>query len=268
MNLMRRGFLVLAIVLACAVPGHAFKEGGQSCAKCHTLSETEAAGILEKINMPSAKVLSIGTSPIKGLWEVDVENQGRRFIIYVDFSKKLITPGPFIDYAAKKDITREKTEALNQARSVSVEGLSLQNALVIGKADAPVKVIVFTDPACSYCAKLHGEMRIVAAKRPDIAFYLKVFTMVSRDPKIAKSIVCAKSLTMLDDAFARKPVPEQDCASKEIDENMKFAEGHGIDAAPALIFPDGTLQLGYSDAASLEKRIDEAVKNKKEGRRR
>jgi len=250
-------------VLAFAVPGYAFKEDGQSCAKCHTLSEKEMAGILEKINMPAGKVLSIEMSPIKGLWEVDIENKGRRLIVYVDFAKKFVTPGPFFDYAARKDITREKADALNKGRTVSVQGLSLQNALILGKADGPARVIVFSDPACSYCAKLHGEMKIVAAKRPDIAFYLKVFAMVSRDPKVAKSIVCNKSLAMLEDAFAGKQVPEQDCASKEIDDNMKFAEEHGIDAAPALIFPDGTLQLGYSDAASLEKRIDEAMKNRK-----
>ena len=263
MSVVRGGVVVLAIVLAFAVPGHAFKEDGQSCAKCHTLSEKEMAGILEKINMPAGKVLSIEMSPIKGLWEVDIENKGRRLIVYVDFAKKFVTPGPFFDYAARKDITREKAEALNKGRTVSVQGLSLQDALIIGKADAPARVVVFSDPACSYCAKLHGEMKIVAAKRPDIAFYLKVFTMVSRDPKVAKSIVCNKSLAMLEDAFAKKPVPEQDCASKEIDDNMKFVEEHGIDAAPALIFPDGTLQLGYSDAADLEKKIDEAMKNRK-----
>ncbi len=263
MNIVRGGFVVFAIVLAFAVPGHAFKEDSQSCAKCHTLSEKEAAGILEKMKMPAGKILSIGMGPVQGLWEVDVENRGRRFIVYMDFAKKFITPGPFVDYAAWKDITKEKTDALNNDRSVSVQGLSLQNALIIGKADAAARVIVFTDPACTYCAKLHGEMKTVAAKRPDIAFYLKVFTMVSRDPTVAKSIVCSKSLAMLEDAFTRKPVPEQDCASKEIDDNMTFADEHGINAAPALIFPDGTLQLGYSDAANLEKKIDEAMKNQK-----
>ncbi len=263
MNIIRGGFVVLAMVLALAVPGHAFKEDGQSCVKCHTLSEKEMAGIMEKINMPSGKVLSIEMSPIKGLWEVDIENQGRRFVVYVDFAKKFVTPGPLIDFTARRDVTRERAEALNKGRTVSVQGLSLQDALIIGKADAPARVVVFSDPACSFCAKLHGEMKIVAAKRPDIAFYLKIFTMVSRDPKVAKSIVCNKSLAMLEDAFAQKPVPEKDCASKEIDDNMRFAQEHGIDAAPALIFPDGTLQLGYSDAASLEKRIDEAMNNRK-----
>ena len=67
----------------------------------------------------------------------------------------------------------------------------MQHALTIGKPDAPARVIVFTDPGCPYCAKLHGEMKIVAAKRPDIVFYLKVFTLISRDPKTAKSIVCS-----------------------------------------------------------------------------
>jgi thiol:disulfide interchange protein DsbC len=262
-NIVRVGFVVFAIVLALAVPGHAFKEDSQSCVKCHTLSGKEMAGILEKMKMPAGKVLSIGMSPVKGLWEVDIENRGRRFVVYVDFAKKFISPGPFVDYAAWKDITREKTEALNKDRLVSVQGLSLQDALIIGHADAPARVIVFTDPACPYCAKLHAEMKTVAGKRPDIAFYLKVFAMVSRDPKVAKSIICNKSLAMLEDAFAKKTVPEKDCASKEIDDNMRFAEEHGIDAAPALIFPDGTLQLGYSDAASLEKRIDEAMANQK-----
>ncbi len=260
MNIVRGGFVLFAIVLAFAVPGHAFKEDGQSCAKCHTLSEKEMAGILEKGNVPVGKVVSIGMSPIKGLWEVVVENKGRRFIVYMDFAKRYISPGPFIDYAARIDITKEKTESLNK---IGVQGLSLERALIIGKADAPARVIVFSDPACHFCAKLHGEMKTVAAKRPDIVFYLKVFTMVSRDPKVAKSIVCSKSLAMLEDAFAKKPVAEQDCASKEIDDNMRFAEEHGINAAPALIFPDGTLQLGYSDAAGLEKKIDEAMKNRK-----
>ena len=263
MNRAREGLIVCAMALVLVAPAYAFKEDGQSCVACHNLSQKEAVDILQKINMPTAKVLSIEMGPMKGLWEVDVENQGRRLVVYVDFTKKLVTPGPFFDYAAKKDLTREKTEALNKGRSVNVEGLSLQNALIIGKPDAPARVIVFTDPGCPYCAKLHGEMKTVSARRPDIVFYLKVFALISPDPKAAKSIVCSGSLAMLEDAFQKKPPPEWDCATKEIDDNMAFVHQHGIDAAPALIFPDGTLQLGYLDAASLEKKIDGAMENRK-----
>ncbi|MGD0228992.1 MAG: thioredoxin domain-containing protein, partial [Syntrophorhabdales bacterium] len=194
------GLLVLTVALVFTVPGNAFKEGGQNCAVCHKLSESEAKGILAKIDMPEAKVLSIGMGPVKGLWEVDLENKGHRLVLYVDFAKKLITPGPFFDYAARKDVTKEKTEALNKDRKIDVSGLSLKDALVIGRVDAPTRIIVFTDPGCPYCAKLHDQMKVVVAKRPDISFYLKLFTLISRTPTVAKSVVCSKSLTMLDDA--------------------------------------------------------------------
>ena len=96
--------------------------------------------------MPEARVLSIRNSPISGLWEVAVENKGQRFVIYVDFSKKYVSPGPFIDYAIHKDITRERTDELNKSRRIDLSKVVLQDALVIGKADAQLKVVVFTDP--------------------------------------------------------------------------------------------------------------------------
>ena len=140
------GLLVLAAVLCVSAPGHAFKEGGQDCAKCHTLTEKDMAPIFEKINVTGAKVLGIRMSPVKGLWEVAVESNGQRFLVYVDIAKKYISPGPFFDYANKKDITGERISELNKDRKVKLEGLSLDHALVVGKVDAPIKVVVFTDP--------------------------------------------------------------------------------------------------------------------------
>ncbi len=257
---------LLVVVLVLPMPLHAFKEGGQNCIKCHSLTEKDMNPILDKIRMPEAKVLSIQAAPVKGMWEVAVENKGKRFLIYVDFAKKFVSPGPFIDYAAGKDVTRERAEEINRSKKVDTRSLPLDNALVVGKADAPVRVIVFTDPACSFCARLHKEAKALVAKRPDIAFYLKVFALISPDPETAKSIICARSLSMLEDAYEKKPVPKQECATRELDENMQFAQASGIDAAPAIIFPDGSLHSGYLPADELEKKIDAALKNKAQGR--
>ena len=111
-----------------------------------TLSDKEMVPIFENINMPGAKVLSIRKSPVEGFWEVAVENNGKRFVIYVDSSKKYITPGPFIDYTARKDITRERVDELERDRRIDVSRLSLDEALVMGKKEAPIRVVVFTDP--------------------------------------------------------------------------------------------------------------------------
>ena len=139
-------FLAIVFAVFLSTPAFAFKDGSESCVKCHTLGEKDITTIFERINLQGAKILNIQMSPIKGLWEVSVENKGQRFIIYVDFAKKYVSPGPFIDYANRRDITRERIEQLNKGRKIDLSRLSLQNAMVMGKADAPVKVVVFTDP--------------------------------------------------------------------------------------------------------------------------
>jgi thiol:disulfide interchange protein DsbC len=138
--------VLTAIVFLEGSQAYAFKEGDQNCAKCHQLSNSDATSILGKLNLGSAKILGIQMSPIKGLWEVAVENNGQRFVVYIDFSRKFVSPGPFIDFANRKDITRDRIEALNKDRKVDLSKLSLENALIVGKADAPTKVVVFTDP--------------------------------------------------------------------------------------------------------------------------
>ena len=106
-------------------------------------------------------------------------------------------------------------------------------------------------------------MKKLVEKRPDIAFYLKLFAIVSPDPQTVKSIICAKSLSMLEDGYERKSVPKEECQSTEMDDNMRFARENAINAAPTLIFPDGTVQSGYSDAIQLERRIAEATGRQK-----
>ena len=143
--------VVYALVAACILiaPGCQCgfpKSHGASSKTPVSLSDKEMIPILEKIKMPKAKVLAIRPSPVEGLWEVGIENNGRRFVIYVDSSKRYVTPGPFIDYASQKDITRERIEELNKDRRIDVSRLPLGDALLLGKSDAPVRVVVFADP--------------------------------------------------------------------------------------------------------------------------
>ena len=145
-----RGILGLSVWLLILVPSlHPAQSAPQSPPDEVTvpvLSEEDMISILKSFNMPQARVLSIRTSPIDGMWEVAIENEGQRFVVYVDSSKRYITPGPFIDYANHKDITRERNDELNRDRKIDLSKIPLQDALVIGKADARVRIVVFTDP--------------------------------------------------------------------------------------------------------------------------
>jgi thiol:disulfide interchange protein DsbC len=96
-------------------------------------------------------------------------------------------------------------------------------------------------------------MKKVIEKRKDIAFFIKMFPLPMHKGAYeeAKAIVCEKSLALLEDAFAKKPLPAPKCDTKAVDDNIKLGEKLGIRGTPAIILPDGIIVPGYKDADSI-----------------
>jgi thiol:disulfide interchange protein DsbC len=103
-------------------------------------------------------------------------------------------------------------------------------------------------------------MKKVLEERKDIAFYIKLYPLPMHKDAYgkAKTVVCEKSLALLEDAFAKKPLPPAKCETSAIDDNLKLAEKLGIQGTPAIIMPNGTIIPGYKDAPSLIAAIDKA----------
>ncbi len=74
----------------------------------------------------------------------------------------------------------------------------------------------------------------------------------------AKSIICNKSLQMLEDNFEGRVIPDTECASKEIDQTIRLAESLGIRGTPFLVLPDGRTHFGAMPAEQLMQLIDES----------
>src|SRR5208283_4757626 len=81
-----------------AVPAHTFSESGcdGDCKKCHSITNDDVMGMLKKMNS-NAEIVGIQMSPVKGLWEVTVDDKGRKGIFYTDFSKKFMIAGPILE---------------------------------------------------------------------------------------------------------------------------------------------------------------------------
>jgi len=96
-------------------------------------------------------------------------------------------------------------------------------------------------------------MEKVLKERKDIAFYILLFPLAMHKDAYwkSKSIVCNRSLKMLEDAFAKKEIPKPECDTKEIDANMKVAQALGITGTPALVLPDGRVHTGMMPAKEL-----------------
>lgn len=136
------------IAIPYARDAEAFSAGGcdGDCKKCHSLSREEVDGILKKINVPDAKILDVRLSPVKSLWEITIDDKGKRGLFYVDFSKKYIVDGRIIEVGTGSNKTQESYEKLQPRKKVDVSKIPLKDALTMGNAKAPKRVVVFTDP--------------------------------------------------------------------------------------------------------------------------
>ena len=250
--------LLACALLLCASGVHAFQKDGcgtGECRSCHTLDREEAGKILGGV---VDNVLNVEISPVQGLWVVDILKGGRKFPIYIDFSKNFLISGQVVRLSTKEDITGTRFEALN-AVTANLSDIPLENSLVVGNPAAGRKVVVFSDPDCHFCGKLHEEMKIVVGKDPDVAFYIKLYSR-SNNPAVnekAKSVICSRSLAMLEDAYAGKPLPPPVCKTGATDETFKLAEKLNIRGTPALVLPDGRIIGGYRTADALLKLLAE-----------
>lgn len=214
------------------------------CTDCHSLTKEDAAKIL-KTERFKAQIKDVRQSPVKGLWEVEIAQGDKSFIVYVDFSKKYLVEGKFTPL--------EKLGETAALKKVDLKKIPIDSAIVMGDPKAEKKIIVFDDPDCPYCSRLHGEIKKIIEKRKDVAFYIKMYPLSIHPEAYEKSraIVCNKSVKLLDDAFAGKKLPKAECETKELDNNIKLADELGIKGTPAIIFPDGRLFPGYAPAEAL-----------------
>lgn len=261
---MKKLFLKASLIVSLAGIVFAPQASGSSpanhdCAQCHKLTTEDAVKVLKnEAGIPISKVIEVRDGPVQGVWEIAFEAESKKGkdnpekgIGYLDYSKKKIIFGNVFDIISKKNLTSER---MYEITKIDISRIPLDKALVMGDKNARYKVIVFTDPDCPFCGKLHAEIKKVLEKRKDIVFFLKLFPLVQIHPKAyekSKAILCEKSIALLEDNFAGKPLSAPKCKTTEVDENIKLAEKLGISGTPAVIFPDGGMISGYREADAL-----------------
>ncbi|MGK2907825.1 MAG: DsbC family protein [Desulfuromonadales bacterium] len=226
------------------------------CGSCHTLTKDEAKEIFTGLQ---GEVLSVEQTEIPGFWEIGMKTQNQNIPLYLDYSKAYLFSGNIIRMKDKKNLTEESYRKLNP---VDLSRIPTDDALLLGNPKAANKIIVFTDPLCPYCVKLHEVMKAAVEKRSDLLFQIKLMPLNPSSNKIAETIVCNKSLEQLEFAFAGQEVPEASCESKAIEQTLAVAKSLGITSTPTLILPNGQLAPGYKPLDALLKIIDQAIASK------
>ena len=253
---MRLGIFIFTILVLVSSAAIAFTSaedgcGAGTCADCHSLSVSEANEIFKNMN---GEVISTEFAEVPGLWKLGVQIQDKVLPAYVDFSKSYLISGNVIRLNDGKNLTEE---TYLKSNPVDVSTIPVDDALLMGNPDADNKIIVFTDPHCSYCKKLHDVMKEAVENRSDLLFQIKLMPVKQSSLEVSKTIVCSKSMEQLDAAFEKKALPKAECNSGVIDQTRAIAQSLGISGTPTLVLPNGQIAPGYKKLDRLLSIIDQ-----------
>lgn len=205
--------------------------------------------IEEKIKkqFPQLTVDEITASPIDGLYQVNASGN----IVYVTKDGRFLVAGDIYDLNdAQNNLTetaRKKTR-LNSLKSID------EASMIVFAAKKPEYVVtVFTDVDCSYCRKLHTDVKTLNDLGVTIRYL--AFPRTGPDSPTAEKmnkIWCMKDKKQaFNNANEDKPVEGTICPNNGVLRGYELGTAMGINGTPTLVFEDGTVFPGYLAADKI-----------------
>jgi thiol:disulfide interchange protein DsbC len=246
--------LLLASLMSAAQPARAKEACEGDCASCHQLSLKEAEGLIKKTG---GTVISIKQAPIKGMFELLLEKDGRQGIIYIDYAKKNFMQGFIVNFDTLQKVSAHNLE-LPQPRQTShadPRAVPVKNAIVMGNPKGSKKIYVFTDPDCPYCRELHQELKKLEKMAPDLAINIMLYPLPMHPEAVDKcrSLITHNDRKLLDQAFEGGALPGVGTldGGLAVAENISYARRNEIFVAPSIMLADGRVIQGFKTAADL-----------------
>ncbi len=196
---------------------------------------------------PGIQVDGVRATPMAGIFEVQVGTD----LVYTDAQVDYVLQGSLIDARARRDLTAERLEVLQQ---VAFDSLPLQDAIRQVKGTGARQVAVFEDPNCGYCKQFHRTLKDV----DDVTVYTFLYPILTPDSSTkARDIWCAPDPALAWQAWMVKgEVPAKAECDTPILANLALGRTLGVQGTPALFFADGTRVNGSLPLASLQKTLD------------
>ncbi len=207
-------------------------------------------------------VRHVKPGPIAGVWEVVIEIEAGKTILYFDASRRYFFTGPIYTVRGLRNVTEESLLGSGDRRR-SVLQIPLADALVLGNEAAAKRVIAFLSPECAACADMLQALKEISAQRDDVVFYLKLLPDSREDDSFWKSetIVASRSLQLLEDSLAGRPIPRPKEPVPAVSETLKMADGLAISSTPTLVLPDGTFVEGALSPDTLIDWIEKGLED-------
>lgn len=210
------------------------------------------AGVLARLqkNHPQlGKIEQVHKAPVAGLYEVVVLDH----LFYTDEGANYLIDGQIYDLHNMHNLTEARE---HQLFAVAFDKLPLDMALKEVKGNGKRRMLVFTDPNCTFCKRLEGELQ----KVDNVTIYRLLFPIFPGSDEKVRDVWCSKDRNaaweeLMLNGVVPRPAASAGC-SYPANKVMAWGKRMRVNGTPALVFADGMLVPGALPAEEIEKALN------------
>ncbi|QOC23038.1 DsbC family protein [Wenzhouxiangella sp. AB-CW3] len=219
--------------------------GGAGQAADYAAIEDRISGLVAEVNE-----LSVAETPVPGLKQVRVNND----IIYMSADGRYLLQGRFIDLDTQTDLT---DAAKSDMRRERLAGLDSSQFVSFGPENAEYDVIVFTDPDCGYCRRMHEQIEEYASNGIQVHYLAFPRAGVgSQTYDTLVSVWCAHDQQEAMDVAKAGQTPPRATCDNPVEEQYQLGQSLGVTGTPSMMTFNGDMIPGYVPPEQLKSRLE------------
>lgn len=219
-----------------------------SVSKADDFSEIEAR--LASL-VPNLQDLVIAETPLPGVLQVRIGSD----IIYMTADGRYLIQGRVIDLETQRDLTESAMAAVRKER---LQTLDQAEFVTFGNDEAEFDLLVFTDPDCGFCRRMHEKMDEYNAL--GIRIHYLAFPRAGQGSSTYNNMVsiwCADDPQGAMDIAKMGRTPRAATCDNPVMEQYRLGQALGVTGTPSLMTFDGDIIPGYVPPEQLRQRLEQ-----------
>lgn len=234
------GIMLSAITLM-ASPGAIAEDDSQELAQVRE----KVAGLFAEIEPQH-----VMASPIDGWYMI----RKGAIVAYISGDGRYLLQGDLIDLDNQVNLSEESRD---EARSAMMTEIPRESMIIFSPDEVKYSISVFTDVDCTYCRRLHSQIKEYLAEGIEVRYLLYPRNGPRSSSWVtAEHVWCsdnrneALTLAKLDQEF-----PTHECDASMVSTHYLMGQDVGLRGTPAIVFGNGQLISGYVPAQQLSEQL-------------